>query len=245
MATYPRTLRLKERDLLESVLPPDRPGYRRYREFLEVMQVIGEGRRGAGNLVLGRPGDVPDLTSPLPPVVAYGVVETTKDYYTITVRECAGDQIDVEIVSAHDEEIPDHFEEKRRWTYAEWKPGARSPATGAAVREVAIDGRTVLAIAEAEKRLWLHDGATGMNHPIPVTNFHNELMLQKQIRDPGRALAPGLLFDELSTTTDADLRAAFVAYNIARKRVDVQPAAAAAPERGLLRWLRALLKAGN
>jgi hypothetical protein len=84
-----------------------------------------------------------------------------------------------------------------------------------------------------------------MNHPIPVTNFHNELMVQKQIRDPGRALAPGLLFDELSTTTDADLRAAFVAYNIARKRVDVQPAAAAAPERGLLRWLRALLKAGN
>jgi hypothetical protein len=244
-SSYPRILRSKERDLLESVLPPDRPGYRRYRERLEIMQVIGEGRRGAGNLILGQPGEVPDISSPLPPVVAYGVVETTKDYYTITVRECVGGQIDAEIVSAHDEEIPDHFEEKRRWTYGEWKPGAVSPATGAPVREIAIDSRSVLVIAAAEKRLWLFDGTTGMNHPLPVTGYHNELMLQRQVRDPRQALAPALLFDQLPAYTDEELRAAFVAYNASRRRVEVQSVPARAPARGFLGWLQSFLKAGH
>ncbi len=240
--SYPRTLRAKERDLLESVLPPDRPGYRKYRDLMETMQVIGEGRRGAGNLILGYPGQAPDLTSPLLPVVAYGVVETTQDRYTITVREFAGDQLDVEIVSAHDAEVPDHFEEKRRWTYATWRPGNASPASGTPVREVAIDNRSVLAIAAGEKRLWLYDGATGMNHPIPVTNYHNELMLHKQIRDPAIALQSGLLFDHLSSYSDEDLRAAFISYNAARRRVDVQPASAPAPPRGFLGWLQSFLK---
>ncbi len=240
--SYPRTLRAKERDLLESVLPPDRPGYRTYRDLMETMLVIGEGRRGAGNLILGYPGGVVDLASPLPPVVAYGVVETTQDRYTITVREFAGDQLDVEIVSAHDEEVPDHFEEKRRWTYSAWRPGTASPATGTPVREVAIDDRSVLTIAVAETRLWLYDGATGMNHPIPVTNYHNELMLHKQIRDPAIALQAGLLFDRLASYSDEDLRAAFVSYNATRRRVDVHPASAPAPPRGFLGWLQSFLK---
>src|SRR5512143_1045403 len=241
--SYPRNLRDKERDLLESVLPPDRPGYRRYREALETMQVIGEGRRGPGNLILGMPGGEPDVTSPLPPVVAYGVVEATQDRYTVTVRELTGNQLDVEIVSAHDEEVPDHFEEKRRWTYASWKPGSVSPATGMPVREVPIDDRSVLVIAPGEKRLWLYDGATGMNHPIPVTNYHNELMLHRQIRDPAIALQSGLLFDQLSSYSDEDLRAAFVSYNAARRRVEVRAAPAAAPSRGFLGWLQSFLKA--
>lgn len=241
--SYPRTLRAKERDLLESVLPSDRPGYRKYRDLIETMQVIGEGRRGAGNLVLGYPGQIPDLTSPLPPVVAYGVVETTQDRYTITVREFAGEQLDVEIVSAHDEEVPDHFEEKRRWTYATWRPGTASPATGMPVREVAIDDRSVLAIAPVEKRLWLYDGATGMNHPIPITNYHNELMLHKQIRDPAIALQSGLLFDRLFSYSNEDLRAAFVSYNAGRRRVEVNPVPAPESPRGFLGWLQSFLKA--
>jgi hypothetical protein len=241
--SFPRALRPKERDLLESVLPPDRPGYRRYRELLETMQVIGEGRRGAGNLILGHPGSVPDLASPLAPVVAYGILETTRDRYTITVRECIDDQIDAEIVSLHDEEIPEHFEEKRRWTYAAWNPGSVSPATGKPVREVQIDSRSVLAIAAADKRLWLYDGATGMNHPIPVTNYHNELMLQKQIRDPAIALRAGLLFDQLSSYSDDDLRGAFVSYNAARRRVEVGPLPQAESKRGFFGWLHSFLKA--
>jgi len=223
MTDYPRSLRPKERDLLESVLPPDRPGYDRYRALIGSMLVIGEGRRGAGNFVLGRTGDTPDISSPLTPVVAYGVVETTREQFTITIREFAGDQIDVEIVSVHGEEIPDHFEEKRRWTYSSWIPGNVSPATGTPVREVAVDTSCTLAIAGAEKRIWVYDRATGMVHLIPITNFYNALMLHKRIRDPKVALRSALLFEDLRSYTDADLRAAFVRYNRFRHRVSVTP----------------------
>ncbi len=221
MTDYPRMLRPKERELLECVLPPDRPGYDRYRALIGGMQVIGEGRRGRGNFVLGRTADTPDISSPLGPVVAYGVVETTRDPFTVTVREYAGDQIDVEIVSAHGEEIPDHFEEKRRWTYSSWNPGDPSPATGAPVREVAVDVSCTLAIAATEKRIWIHDRATGIVHLLPITNFYNALMLHRRIRDPKVALRSALLFENLRSYTDADLRAAFVAYNAFRHRVSV------------------------
>jgi hypothetical protein len=243
MADYPRMLRPKERELLESVLPPERPGYDRYRALIGEMQVIGEGRRGKGNLVLGRAGDVPDITSPLGPVVAYGVVETTRDPFTVTVREYAGDQIDVEIVSAHGEEIPDHFEEKRRWTYSGWNPGDPSPATGSPVREVRVDASCTLAIAVPEKRIWIHDRASGMVHLLPVTNFTNALMLHKRIRDPKVALRSAFLFENLRSTTDADLRAAFVAYNAFRHRVTVSAPAEDGPRSGFWSVVKSIFRA--
>jgi hypothetical protein len=218
-AQYPRPLRPKERDLLEAVLPDSADGYRAYRVLLSELTVIGEGRRGEGNLILGRAGDVPETAAPLPPVVAYGAVEGTRDRYTVTVREFAGGQLDVEIVSMHGEAIPDHFEEKRRWTYSTWTPGSPSPATGAMPREVAVDEKCVLVLVPGEKRIWIHDRESGMNLLIPITNLYNELMLHKRIRDPRVALRSDRFFDELDRYADDDLRAAFAAYNAVRRRV--------------------------
>jgi len=240
---YPRPLRLKERDLLEAVLPPDRPGYRRYRELLEQMTVLGEGRRGTGNIVLGYPPDIPDASVPLAPVVAYGVVETVHDQFTVTVRECTGDQIDVEIVSAHGEEIPDHFEEKHRWTYSTWLPGMPSPATQQSVREVTIDTSRTFVISPAERRLWLYDGTTGMNHPIPITNYYNELMLHRKVRDPHIALRSSFLFENLSTFPDEDLRGAFMAYNNLRRRVELYSPTPDRSRTGMVAWVQSLLGA--
>ena len=219
---YPRKLRNKEWDLLESVLPADRPGYKHYRDLISTMMVLGEGRRGAGNLVLGFEHDTADIGSPLAPVVAYGMVETTRDKFSITVREYVGEQIDIEIISTSGDEIPDHFEEKRRWTYSTWTPGTPSPSTGSPVREIAIDNAITLAIATAEKRIWVYDGRTGMNHLIPITNFYNELMLHKHIRDPKIALRSALFFQDLDTYNDRELRASFIAYNTMKRRVEVQ-----------------------
>ena len=112
---YPRPLRPKELDLLETVLPVDRPAYRAVRTRLESMTVLGEGRRGEGDIMMGLPGDTPDTGSPLPPVIAYGAVETTRGSYSVTVREESGNQINVEIVSGGGTPLPDHYEEKRRW----------------------------------------------------------------------------------------------------------------------------------
>ena len=237
---YPRTLRPKEQDLLDSVLPVDRRGYRHYREFLSRMVVLGAGRRGAGNLVLGISGDRPDVTSPLAPVVAYGMVETTRDAFSVTLREVVGGQIDVEIVSSRGEEVPDHFEEKRRWTYSTWAPGSPSPATGDRAREVRVSDALSLGILSPEQRLLLHDSSTGMVHLIPITSFYNELMLHKNIRDPKTALNAKLLFQNLHAYSDEDLRSAFVSYNRLKHRVLLVDALPVPQSTGIVAYLETL-----
>lgn len=234
----PRSLRPKEENVLEYVLPEDRPGYKNYREIIRSMIVLGQGRRGKGNLVLGYREDAADLTSPLAPVIAYGMVETTRDQFSITVREYVGRQIDIEIVSQRGEELPDHFEEKRRWTYSTWLPGKPSPATNMRVREIIVGQDVVLALSREERRLWIYDGSSGMNLLIPVTNYYNEVMLEKKIRDPKVALNPNMLFDAFGSYSDAELRGAFIAYNSFKRRVDI-----AAPLPGMApTGLTALLK---
>jgi hypothetical protein len=221
---FPRPLRPKERDLIDWVLPLDRPGYRQIRDSIECMEVIGEGTRGEGDVVLGSSGAVPDASVARAPVVAYGVVETTREFFTITLRGPASGQLDLEIVSDGGMAVPDHFEEKRRWTYSEWKPGQPSPGTSSGVREVLLDDAHVLALCVQQRRLWLYDGATGIVHLIPVTNFYNELMLAKNIRDPKRALESGLLFEQLDLYSDDDLRKAFLLYNMLKPRTTLAPA---------------------
>jgi len=239
---YPRPLRAKELDLLETVLPVERPGYRAVRTRLESMAVLGEGRRGEGDLILGFPGDIPDVESPLPPVIAYGTVETTQDDYAISVREEAGNQINVEIVSGSGRGIPDHYEEKRRWSYSWWSPGEVSPATGSPVREVRIGAGVTLAFAPAEKRIWVHEGPGGVVRPIPITNFYSELMVRKGIRDPRTALVPSLLWENLKTFSDGDLLRAFVAYNAFRQRIGLVPDPPAAPRSGIPLFIRQLFR---
>lgn len=239
---FPRALRSKELDLLETVLPVDRPGYRALRDRLESMTVLGEGRRGEGDLMLGIPPDAPDTVSPLPPVIAYGAVETTRDAYTISVREEAWAQVNVEIVSGSGRGIPDHYEEKRRWTYSWWAPGQASPASGAAVREVRIGDGVTFALCGAEHRLWVHERSTGIVRLIPVTNFYGELMAAKRIRDPRIALAPTLLWVNLQTFSDEELLAAFVAYNAYRQRVPLRVSPPSPRRSGLPLFMRQLFR---
>jgi hypothetical protein len=78
-----------------------------------------------------------------------------------------------------------------------------------------------LAVCANDRRLWICDARDGVNHLIPVTNFHNALMLYKNIRDPERALAADNFFKDLHVFSDADLTAAFVHYNKLRKKVDL------------------------
>ncbi len=236
--TYPRKLRTKELDALETVLPADRAGYQEYRNLLSKMTVLGEGRRGPGNLVLGFEGDRPDTSSPLASVIAYGMVETTQEIFTITLREYVGDQIDVEIVSVHGGEIPDHYEEKRRWTYSTWEPGQPLPSNFERVREVNIDKQLTLGIAVNEKRILLHDAGSGIVYLIPITNFYNELMLHKSIRDPKIALKSSLFFHDLDRYSDEDVRVAFIAYNTLKRRVSVVETPPATKEKSVAAFLR-------
>jgi len=224
---YPRPLLAREHDWIMWILPADRPGYSVYRDLIEGMVVLGKGRRGEGEIVLGHPGAQPDFSSPLAPLFAYGAVEFTGGMVSVSVREIRDDQISVEIVSHGSDEIPAHFQERKRWTYSGWKPGDACPQCTRALREVPMHstgqdaGRLVLALCSPDRRLWVFESSTGVNRLIPVTNFYNELMLHKNIRDPAIALDSRRLFTDLAGFSDSDLTYAFLTYNKIKTKVQV------------------------
>lgn len=246
---YPRPLTRREREWLAWVLPADRPGYRELAGAIGEMVVIGEGRRGRGEIILGRSGAEVDFSAPLAPVFAYGMLETDFGPISITVREPADGQVSVEMVSHRRDELPDEFEESRRWTYSEWDPGRPCPQCGGRLREVPMHGtegavrHLVLALCAADRRLWVHDAAARVNRLIPTTQYYNELMLHKNIRDPQRALDAKRLFAELSSYTDADLARAFATYNALRAKVPVEGTVEAerAEKPGLVERIRKFL----
>jgi hypothetical protein len=248
--SYPRPLTPTEQQLVEWVLPASAGGYAPYRAFVAKAAVIGTGRRGEGEIILGTPGDTPDLDAPLPAVVSFGVAEAGGDEVSVTVREIVEGQMSVEVVGRREDRVAPGVRVERRWTYAEWRPGSPCPQCGRPAREVDVvppdaDGRRiVLALCAADRRIWIHDGVTGMCRPVPVTNYYNELMLHKQVRDPAIALSAAKLFESPGDHSNADLAAAFVAYNRVRTKVGL-PDAGPGPgglRRGLLGRLRDILR---
>jgi hypothetical protein len=190
--------------------------------------VIGEGRRGAGEIILGSAADQPDFSAPLAPVFAYGMIETNFGGISITLREESCGQVSVEMVSHRSEQIPEQFEEGRRWSYSEWKPGKPCPQCGGAPREVLMRAHETgepefdMAVCAGDKRIWIHERSSGVNRLIPVTNYYNELMLKKNIRDPKIALSSANFFSSLSSYTDGELTAAFASYNRQRTKVRIE-----------------------
>lgn len=225
---YPRQLTSRELEWIDWILPRERPGYREYRDVVRSMPVIGEGRRGKGEIILGHSGAQPDFDEPLAPVFAYGAIETNFGTISITLRGIVNDQISVEIVSHRAEDVQEDFEEFRRWTYSTWKPGDLCPQCQKLVREVPMhavgrgEEHFVLALCIKDKRLWVFEGASQANRLIPVTNFYNELMLHKNIRDPKVALDSKRLFTDLSSYSDLDLTYAFLTYNKLKTKVQVE-----------------------
>ncbi len=244
------TLTQREREWIEWILPPERSGYKAYRDLLSDMVVIGEGRRGKGEMIMGRPGSVVDLSMPLPPVFAYGAIETNFGTITITLRELLEDQLSLEIVNQKSEEVPAEFEEARRWTYSTWSPGSPCPQCGKEVREVHIRtanetyARHVLAICPRDRRLWMFEETNRVNRLVPVTNYYNELMLHKNIRDPKFALDAKRLFAALSSFTDEELTYAFLTYNKLKTKVhfDGEVKTERKEEAGIVSKLKNLLR---
>lgn len=225
---YPRALSPREQELIAWVLPSDRPGYAAFGELLRTMVVIGEGRRGEGEIILAPGGSVPDFSAPLGAVYSYGAVETNFGVISVTVREPVDGQFSVEIVSQRSDRVPPEYEEARRWTYALWNPGEPCPQCLTGMREVPMRAgeglRFVLALCARDRRLWVHDGAQRINRLIPVTNFYNEIMLHKNIRDPKIALDHKRFFAELERYSDADLSHAFQTYNALKAKVRIEGA---------------------
>lgn len=232
---FPRDLKPSEKGLLLWLLPEERPGYRGYREILKQWKVVAQGRRGSGNYILAPKDEIPDNESPLPSVIAYGVVETSKGEVSVSVRERLGNQVEFEVAMLGKGDSIDLAEERRRWTYSQWLPGSPCPRCASQPREVLMQGKAgrtlVLAICIGDRRLWIYESETGMNQLMPVTNFYNELMLHKNVRDPKIALDSQRLFQDLHTFRDSDLFSAFRSYNQIRTKVALDASVAPRSER--------------
>lgn len=222
---FPRPLNRKEWLLIEWLLPGDRAGYKKYRSLLQSLQIIGYGRWGEGNYILGQPDDVPDTTSPMERIFANGMIESDDGTITVSVHEYVAGQLEIQITNLAGEYISDDLNIRKKSTYSFWRPGAVCPFCGKPVREVKINTphpAAVLTLCYNDNRVWLYDETDGVNHPIPATNLHNELMLYKHIKDPEKVLNWKNLFNNPKDYTDGDLRQAFIIYNQTWRRISIQ-----------------------
>jgi hypothetical protein len=216
-----------ELELIGWVLPETSPGYAKCLEFIKGSSVLGRGRRGEGEVIIGRAGDQPDLGAPLPPVYAYGVIETADDTISVTVREIIEGQLSVEIVGRLSDKVTGGFTVRRRWTFSTWRPADQCPQCATAPRVVPIRAperssvQHAIAFCTTDRRFWVFDGLELTCRPIPVTTFYNELMLVKNIRDPRIALDGRNIWRDLANYSDRDLALAFAAYNRMKGKVEI------------------------
>ncbi len=222
MEKFPRALTEKEKYLLLSVLPENKIGYKKYREKIEKLIVIGQGRFSRDNMILGKTGCKPDLSSPSTPVFASGTVICKETEIDVNIHEEIEDEIEFDISTNNSFDLKDDFTEISKWSYSEWVPGVNAPKDNSPVREIVIiPGKFILAIAPVHKKIWLHNFSSGVNHLIPLSNFYNQLMMVKDIRNSNIALHPGIFFEHYNEYSDHDLISALITYNKYIKRFDI------------------------
>jgi hypothetical protein len=231
----PRELNPFERELLLWVLPKERPGYAEYRKLIETWPIVAVGRRGEGNYILAEPGWNVDTESPLPQILAYGVVEYRQDALTISIRERSGGQLEFEMEGVPERAALAAEKEIRRWSFSEWLPTQLCPSCRSSVREIRMTTTAfqtlVLVLCSRDHRIWVYDGQSGVNSLIPVTGFYNELMLQARIHDPKIALDPNRLFQIPGAQREFELIRAFSSYNKLRNKVVLEGELIVAGER--------------
>jgi len=211
---FPRELSSQEKFLIFSVLPENKPGYKACREKIEKLMVIGYGRFKNNNYILGKKDVAPDLSVSSASVFASGTIIIQNDEVDVLVHEEYDDQIEFDISLKNSETLPEIINVKSKWSYSDWNSGDESPGDNNPVREISLSSSNyILVFAPSHKKIWLNEKESGVNYLIPLTNFYNELMGYKKIRDPKEALNPKLLFQNLSKFSDDDLIYALILYN--------------------------------
>jgi hypothetical protein len=213
---YPRSLSEQEKEWLLFLLPEDRSGYKSYRDIINKMVIIEEGRFGEGNYVLGFEGDEPDLSYSSLPVFASGQIIFKECTVQTTIHELYENKIEISINNVSGYEIPDTLTELKRWTYSTWSPGSDSPFESDKLREVNLtSGREndVLVFSISMRTIWLYEPVSQVNHIIPVTNFLNELLRGNTKIDRTKGVNINFIFEKLNLFSDDEIIKAFVQYN--------------------------------
>ncbi len=237
---YPRKLNERETEWLFYLLPEERPSYAGYRTKINSMLVIGEGRFGEGNLVLGYEGDEPDLSYSSLPVFACGQIIYKECCLQVSIHELFDNKIEVSISNISGDKIPETLTEVSKWSYSYWKPSLPSPFEGDRLREIDIKktkGELVLALSPKNNSAWLYEAKTGLNHIIPVTNFINELLRGNTSIDKTKGINIAYVFENLKKFSDAEFVKALVRYNKQWRKVELldSDAAIGAEKKGLFK----------
>jgi hypothetical protein len=227
--SYPHALGKNEREVLQWLLPIDRPGYGAYHRILDNVEVAGRSPVESERLVLVPEGKQPDFDLAPSGILAYGVIETSGGASSVTIHKTSGSQLEFQISQLSGAGAALNEDVVRKWTYSTWLPGEPCPQCGGRIREATLhkpSGQVLaLAFCVRNERIWIHDGASGVTVPIPITTYYNELMMTKGIRDPKIALDARLVFTQLGKYSDGDLTRAFVGYNKMREKVSLDSAA--------------------
>ena len=214
MRAFPRELTDVEREFLYWLLPLEKEGYTKFNEFVQKAIVLGEGRWGEGDLMLGPEPASIDMTLGMEPIVAYGECVLNGKLMTISVHDLnADDQLEAQFGIYP---LPDDPQVELGWCYSYWKPGDTSPSTGEEVREIALNRKdkqpaSVLVISKSQKSMWLHH-PDGMNKLMPVTGLNDDLLRTHGIREFEQVSNPGQFFTSIDDFSDTDIRKAFAEY---------------------------------
>lgn len=219
---FPRQLTETEKDLLFSALPSEKLGYKIYRDKIEKYLVLGHGRFGGGNFILGSPDTEVDTEAQATPIFAISKIVYTDHEIYVTIHHEQDDQIEIDIQNFEITPKLNEMKELYRWTYSNWVPGQKAPYDNSYVKEIhLILNSLVLAIAPSHRKIWAYNALDGVNYLIPVTNFYNELMLLQDEKNPEIALNPNLLFENLENYSIEKLGQAFLLYNKMWNRINI------------------------
>jgi hypothetical protein len=216
---FPRKLTDVERKILFSLLPDNKIGYNNYRSLIENFYLIAEGRFGNGNLILGEIGNTPDFSIPSSPVFAIGNVFSAALQYYVVIHTIDDGLIEIQMDPYPVKAI---IKIDKVVSYSNWIPGMESPEKNSKVYEYSLkENEFLLAVCPDSKKIWLHDYRTGVNNIIPISNFFNELMLIRNIKDEKSLQSPSIFFNEIESYPDRDIKLAFLLYNKYLKRFDL------------------------
>lgn len=221
---YPRKLTEQEKDWLYYLLPAERKGYAEYRKKLEGMQVIGEGRFGEGNYILGYEKDVPDPSYPSLPVFACGQILFEKCTVQVTIHEEHDNKVEYSINNINGEGLPEGQKEKSRWSNSYWKPGEKSQFNNNELREIEVTknkGEIVIVLSKVNPSICIYEEETGINHIIPATNYLNELLRGKTNIDKTKGVNVKYVMDHNEIFKDEDYIKAFVQYSKQWRKIDL------------------------
>lgn len=210
-----------ELKLLFAILPEDKNGYKKYRDMISVMKVMGKGRFNDGNFYLGSGQTKPDLSIASTPVFAVGIVKTNFGSIDVLIHEYEDDLIEVQLSKRFINDAEIIIDDVL--SFSEWKPGDKSPGSNETVKELEIiKDKFYLVIDKSNKKIWLHNFYTGVNHIIPVSNYFNELMRLKKIKDENLFRSPSMFFNKLDDFSEEDFKLAFYQYNKFMRRFDIK-----------------------